>query len=131
MTPNKTEILDIVVDSDDAFWNDSAPPTRVVRAALQVRAEDWGRYLVSIIGPHDDQERFMTPQTIDDKKFFGNGLEDKTFLSEAFALYESASAAKSAIAKWPRAGALLYQVSYDAKKMRALLNLISTEVKRT
>ncbi len=86
----------------------------VLQRGLSVRGEDHGQYAVSVQLRGDREWRFFTPRTPKDTVFWLNGLDGQLLLSDAFALFESPSAAGLAIHKYARRGSKLFRVDVNA-----------------
>lgn len=112
------EHLEPFRDPLDFRWINPPNVIHYIQRALKVRAEDHGKFAVSVRFAGDHVDRFMTPKTEVDRMYWTNGLDGCVFVHESIALFENPQLAAKAIQRGNWAGCCLFKLCLEESVAR-------------
>lgn len=101
--------------AQSGFWLNAPKVVLTLQRSRLVSEDDLKRYVVGLILPVDDVERFITPLTSQDKVFWSHGHDQGTLLSDAFQLFDTVGEAMESASRWRCKQATVYGFVEDSE----------------
>jgi len=95
-------------------WGDAGPQyENLLQSKRLVHPADIGKFAVSVKSPNRVHHSFMTPSTLQDMKFWTNGLDGVTTLAQSIQIFDDQPSAIAAALRFRWHEAAIYIVTVD------------------